>query len=95
MFKSFGEIIAVGFGQCRVRDKKTQRFCYFLFGLAVYYFHGPPCLKVLVQGLAELQLDTTALKLVIRQHLTIVFMSYVAAIAWFVTSMHTKNYLGR
>ena len=42
MFKSFGEIIAVGFGQCRVRDKKTQRFCYFLFWLAVYYFSRSP-----------------------------------------------------
>ena len=47
-----------------------------------------------MESLGENQTKELVYQLV-RYHPAVVFFSYLAAIAWFVTSMKTSNYLGR
>ena len=46
---SFGEVMKLGFGQCQVRDRPTQRFCWLLFLLANYALDAPAVGAVVAQ----------------------------------------------
>jgi len=92
---SFAEVMKLGYSQCQVRDKKTRVFCWSLFFLANYTLAGPPVLRTLVGGLQDTPYTAAVVQFMARHHSAAVFFAYLFAIAWFVTSMKTGNYLGR